>query len=239
MSSQWVDASGDQWQFSTVNGSWLHLVDGRWTPATLPSGGLRRVTSGTVATTVTAPPWPECDPALEAPQWIDIQGDPWRHNPTTNSWQKLIGQAWVDSAPPAGGLRRLGSSSVTPPNVVVVETMGPPGPPGPPGDVGPIGPRGDVGPRGETGATGATGARGEPGSSSITVCDVLPSQNQNGTNVTFSLSQTANINHAVQVFRNGLMEIPGQGFLVTSTSVTFTTPPLDSDVLTVVYQKAQ
>jgi hypothetical protein len=55
----------------------------------------------------------------------------------------------------------------------------------------------------------------------------------------FPLSQVANTSQAVQVFRNGLMEVPGQGFLATSTSVTFTTPPLVSDVLTVVYQKAQ
>jgi hypothetical protein len=35
------------------------------------------------------------------------------------------------------------------------------------------------------------------------------------------------------------MEVQGHGYLVTSTHVTFTTPPLDSDVLTVIYQKAQ
>lgn len=212
MSSEWVDAEGGQWRFSTATGSWRKLVNGVWTVATLPAGGLQRVTTGTVATAVTAPPWPDCDPHLDAPQWVDVQGDPWRQNPLTGSWQKLVGDTWVNSPPPTGGLRKIGEAGTSTPEVVVVETMGPRGPEGPPGP---------------------------PGLTYIAISEVLPAQLQNGVNATFALTNTADLTKAIQVFRNGLLEIPGQGYLVTENSVTFTTPPLDSDVLTVIYQKAQ
>jgi len=213
MSSQWVDANGDQWQFSTVNGSWLHLVNGRWTPATLPSGGLRKVTTGvTVTSTVIAPPWTDCESSADAPQWLDEQGDPWRHHPTTGVWQKLVGQTWTNSAPPSGGLRKIGDLANYTPEVMVVETMGPQGQTGPPGPPGP-------------------GFNG--------VLEVLPTQNQNGIATTFALSNSPNLEQAFQVFRNGLLEIPGYSYSVTSNNVTFTTAPLSNDVLTVIYQKAQ
>jgi hypothetical protein len=69
--------------------------------------------------------------------------------------------------------------------------------------------------------------------------EVLSVEYQDGSNDVFPLSLPADLSQAVQVFRNGLMEIQGQGYLMTSTHVIFTTPPLGSDVLTVVYQKAQ
>lgn len=211
MSSQWVDANGDQWRFSSVTASWQKLVNGVWTLSPLPAGGLQRVTSGVVTSTVTAPPWPEDDPTLDAPQWIDIQGDPWRYNTITDSWQKLVDGVWVNSVQPAGGLRRIGDADYTP-EVVVVETMGPQGPPG------------DQGP---------------PGLTYIATAEVLPAQLQNGVNTTFPLSDDADLTKTIQVFRNGLLEVLGQGYLVTETGVTFTTPPLDSDVVTVIYQRAQ
>ena len=214
MASEWVDANGDQWQFSNASRSWLHLVSGRWVPDALPPGGLRRVYSGTPVATVTAPPWPECDPAPEAPEWIDGQGTAWRQNPLTGSWQKLIGSTWVNASPPSGGLRRFDAATGSR-EVVVVETMGPRGLPG------------------------AKGEPGTPGLTYIAVSEVIPAQYQNGVNVTFPLSDTADLSQAIQVFRNGLLEIFGVGYLVSPTHVTFTTPPLDSDVLTVVYQKAQ
>jgi hypothetical protein len=215
MSSEWVDANGDQWRFSTATGSWRKLVSGVWTISPLPAGGLQRVTTGTVTATITAPPWPEYDDHLDAPQWVDAQGDPWRQNPLTGLWQKLMDGTWVTSQPPYGGLRKIGEASAAPPDVVVVETMGP---------------QGQKGERGEP---------GEPGLTYIAISEVLPAQLQNGVNDTFPLSDTADLNQAIQVFRNGLLEIPGLGYLVTQNSVTFTTPPLDSDVIAVIYQKAQ
>lgn len=211
MSSQWVDANGDQWRFSAAAASWQKLVNGTWQFTPLPSGGLQRVIAGTPTGTVTAPPWPDCDPHLDAPQWVDAQGDPWRQNPLTGSWQKLVGDAWVNSRPPSGGLRRIGEPGITQ-DVVIVETMGPRGPEGP---------------------------AGPPGLTYIAISEVLPAQLQNGVNATFALPDTADLTKAIQVFRNGLLEIPGQGYLVTEDSVTFTNPPLDSDVIAVIYQKAQ
>lgn len=213
MSSQWVDANGDQWRFSSVSGSWSKLVNGTWTIAALPAGGLQRVSVGNVSSTVTAPPWPADNPSPDVPEWIDSQGDPWRQNPATGSWQKFLDGQWVNSSPPYGGLRRIGESDYSPPEIVVVETMGPQGPEGP---------------------------RGPAGLSYIAISEVLPAQLQNGVNSTFSISGANNLEgQSIQVFRNGLLEIPGQGYLVVENTVIFTTPPLDSDVLTVIYQKAQ
>ena len=173
------------------------------------------MSTGTVTATVTAPPWPDCDPHLDAPQWVDAQGDPWRFNTTTNAWQKLLNGVWVTSQQPAGGLRKIGEANNSTPKVVIVETMGPDGPPGQDGQPGP------------------------PGLTYLAISEVLPAQYQNGVNATFPLSDTADLSQAIQVFRNGLQEVPGIGYLVTQNSVTFTTPPLDSDVIAVVYQKAQ
>lgn len=212
MSSQWVDANGDQWRFSAVSGNWRKLVNGVWTVTPLPSGGLTKVISGQVATTVTAPPWPAVDPIQEAPEWVDAQGDPWRYSSVSGSWQKLVDGQWVSSSQPSGGLRKIGDNTDHNPEVVVVETMGPSGPPGEPGP---------------------------PGLTYIATAEVIPSQLQNGVNATFPISETADLTKSIQVFRNGLMEVFGQGYLVTENGITFTTPPLDSDVVMVVYQKAQ
>lgn len=211
MSSEWVDANGDQWQFSNTTRSWLHLVNGRWVPDAPPPEGLRRVSIGTPLATVTAPAWPECDTAVETPEWIDSQGTAWRQNSLTGSWQKLVGDSWINASPPSGGLRKWNAATDNR-EVVIVETMGPRGP---------------------------QGLTGPPGLTYIAISEVLPAQLQNGVNATFPLSDTADLDQAIQVFRNGLLEIPGIGYLVSEDGVTFTTPPLDSDVLTVIYQKAQ
>ena len=212
MSSQWVDAQGDQWRFSTATGTWRKLVNGVWIITPLPAGGLQRVTTGTVTATITAPPWPADDPTLQAPQWVDAQGDPWRFNTATGTWQKLVDRVWVNSQQPYGGLRKIGSANSYTPEVVVVESMGPRGP---------------------------VGETGPPGLTYIAISEVLPAQFQNGVNVTFPLADVADLSQSIQVFRNGLLEVPGIGYLVTEDSVTFTTPPLNSDVIAVVYQKAQ
>ena len=215
MASEWVDANGDQWRFSTATGTWRKLVNGVWTITPLPAGGLQRVTTGTVAATVTAPPWPDCDPRLDSPQWVDAQGDPWRYNSTTGTWQKYVNGAWVTSQQPSGGLRKIGSANNYTPEVVIVESMGPPGQPGAPGQPGP------------------------PGLTYLAISEVLPAQSQNGVNATFPLSNAPDLSQAIQVFRNGLLEISGIGYSVTPNSVIFTTPPLGDDVIAVVYQKAQ
>jgi hypothetical protein len=215
MSSQWVDANGGQWRFVTSTASWQKLVNGTWQFSVLPSGGLQRVIAGTVTSTVTAPAWPDTDPTLDAPRWVDEQGDPWRYNTAASAWQKLLNGVWVNSQQPSGGLRRVTAASNDVPQVVVVESMGPQGQPG------------------------ARGEPGQPGLTYLAISEVLPAQYQNGVNATFPLSDTADLDQAIQVFRNGLLEIPGQGYLVSSTHVTFTSPPLDDDVIAVVYQKAQ
>jgi len=91
------------------------------------------------------------------------------------------------------------------------------------------------GPQGTTGATGATGPRG----GALGVSEVLSAQLQNGVTTTFSLANTVDTTQAVQVFRNGLLEVPTVGFLATSSAITFTTAPLSSDIVTIVYQKVQ
>lgn len=145
-------------------------------------------------------------------QWVDAGGNPWRFSAGTQTWQKLVDGSWRSGTPPTGGLRRgdLPSNG----SVVIVERTGPRGNPGPPGPPGPPG-------------------------SDLSTAEVISEQYQDGVNVVFPLSSVADLSQAVQVFRNGLLEIPGIGYQVTPTHVTFTTPPLDDDILTVVYQKAQ
>jgi hypothetical protein len=87
------------------------------------------------------------------------------------------------------------------------------------------------------GFLGPIGPTGPKGSGNETVSQVISGSLQNGVTSTFTLSQAADITQAVQVFRNGLLEIPVVGFTVTQNSVTLTTPPLSSDVVAVIYQK--
>lgn len=143
-------------------------------------------------------------------QWVDADGAEWRFSKVNGTWQKKVNGTWRITSLPSGGLQRVTPGVDNNPNVVILETMGPPGPPGPPGPVAPP-----------------------------PISEVLPSESQNGVNATFSLSEQVDISQAIQVFRNGLLEIRGLGYLVTENTVTFTTPPLDSDVIAVVYQKAQ
>lgn len=147
-------------------------------------------------------------------QWVDTQGNQWRFSSVSKTWQKQLGTQWVTTTLPTGGLRRYQPGTSSGPGTVIIETMGPRGPKGDKGD------------------------RGAPGSD-LLISEVLSSDYQDGENVLFPLSNSADLSQAFQVFRNGLLEIPGHGYLVTPTHVTFTTPPLGDDVLTVIYQKAQ
>lgn len=145
-------------------------------------------------------------------QWIDANGTLWRFSAGTKTWQKMVGSRWVSAVVPTGGLSR--SELAVAPNVAVIESVGP------------------TGPRGEPGPPGPPGA-------SVLISEVLSADYQDGVNDTFPLSNSADLSQAFLVLRNGLLEVQGHGYLVTPTHVTFTTPPLDDDVLTVIYQKAQ
>lgn len=146
-------------------------------------------------------------------QWVDTRGNQWRFSSASKTWQKLADGRWVTLPAPPGGLRRSGSHQNG--DVVVVDRI-----------------------VGATGARGASGPPGPPGSD-LLVSEVLSGEYQDGVNATFPLSSSADLSQAFQVFRNGLMETPGHGYLVTPTHVTLTTPPLGDDVVTVVYQRAQ
>lgn len=145
-------------------------------------------------------------------QWIDANGNAWRFSSLTNSWQKRTGSQWASAELPPGGLMRDGAPSASTGNVRIVETMGP---------------------------RGLTGPPGPPGNGLVLVAEKLPANLQNGTNTVIPLSRTADLDQGVQVFRNGLMEIPGQGYLPSSDYLTFTTAPKATDVLTAVYQTTQ
>jgi hypothetical protein len=89
------------------------------------------------------------------------------------------------------------------------------------------------------GPVGPVGERGPAGAGGSLVCEVLSAQLQNGVTATFVLANAVDTSQAVQVFRNGLLEVPGVGFSFSSVSITFSSPPLGSDVVAVVYEKAQ
>lgn len=212
MGSQWFDANGTQWRFFTGTQSWQRLVGGRWFPATAPPGGLSH-TPPTADEPGPEPPQPGPGPdTATGSTWVDEGGTQWRFYGATRRWQKNVGGQWVTAVPPTRGLDRRSPGAAPPSNVTVIEVPGPPGPEGPPGPVGP---------------------------SALQVAEVIAVEYQDGVNDTFALSDLVDLDQAVLVLRNGLMEVQGHGYLMGSNSVTFTTPPLDSDVLTVVYKKAQ
>lgn len=98
---------------------------------------------------------------------------------------------------------------------------------------------GEPGIDGADGTAGDRGPKGDPGTSFILVTEILDSEFQDGVNLSFPLQDVSVSPNAVQVFRNGLMEIYGLGYTATTTHVTFTTAPLDSDIIVFVYEKVQ
>jgi hypothetical protein len=80
------------------------------------------------------------------------------------------------------------------------------------------------------------GPPGPPGAGQP-VTDLLPQIMQDGRNTQFPLTNRAVSIESIQVFRNGLAEMPGIGFTATRQVITFTTAPLDTDVIAVSYQK--
>lgn len=80
------------------------------------------------------------------------------------------------------------------------------------------------------------GPQGPPGRNAEFHNAVLPAEEQDGVNTVFTLSPVARIPSQIQVFRNGLLEVPGVGFTATASTLTFSTAPLDSDVVAVIYE---
>lgn len=130
-------------------------------------------------------------------------------------WGSLSGMTADSFVIGDGGLVSVVVADSVPVGVLVAD-------PQPVGVVTVLGPVGPVGPRG-------------PGGSAV--CEVVSQQLQNGVVSTFFLANAVDGSQAVQVFRNGLLEVPGVGFSVGLNSVTFSSPPLNSDVVAVVYQK--
>lgn len=80
---------------------------------------------------------------------------------------------------------------------------------------------------------GPAGPAGQPGDGAG-VFNETPTGVKDGVNTTFTLAHTPAV-WSTTLYRNGLREVLTVGYTVTGSSVTFTTPPLSSDVLTVDY----
>lgn len=81
------------------------------------------------------------------------------------------------------------------------------------------------------------GPQGPPGPANLVInVEVLPAVDQDGVRTEYLLSTPTRTPNTVQVFRNGLAEVNGVGFIATTTRVTFTTAPLGSDVVVVRYE---
>ena len=99
-----------------------------------------------------------------ASKWVDEDGHNWRYVRQSSTWQKQVGDLWIPTTLPQGGLRKVGADQ-PPSGVQIIETMGPPGLTGPTGPTGPPGPPGatGIGNAGPTGPPGGTGSPGPPG----------------------------------------------------------------------------
>jgi len=64
-----------------------------------------------------------------------------------------------------------------------------------------------------------------------------PSGTVNGTNVTFTLSQTPKDSAAVQVFVNGVYRTPTTDYSISGTTLTFTAAPASGSLVEVHYIK--
>lgn len=81
---------------------------------------------------------------------------------------------------------------------------------------------------------GAQGIQGPPGTNSPIAGDTLTGV-QNGSNEVYTTSH-AFVASSTAVYRNGLREELGVGYTESgSAQITFTTPPLSSDVITIDY----
>lgn len=108
------------------------------------------------------------------------------------------------------------------------------------GDDGIQGPQGIQGPKGDQGDIGPQGDQGVSWNSSNVVSEIIDFMLQDGVRTTFQLQFEANA-PTVEVYRNGLMEFNGLGYVLTSSStvthITLTTAPLSEDVIAVRYLK--
>jgi hypothetical protein len=80
---------------------------------------------------------------------------------------------------------------------------------------------------------GPPGPPGPPGDGTQ-VFNETPSGIQDGANADFSLAYIPKTG-SITSYRNGLRESPGSGYTASGSSITFSTPPLSSDVLIVDY----
>jgi len=69
--------------------------------------------------------------------------------------------------------------------------------------------------------------------------DETPSGTIDGSNLVFTLAQTPVENAAVDVFLDGLKQIPGTDYSVSGITITFTTAPANGQLLRVDYIQAR
>jgi hypothetical protein len=69
--------------------------------------------------------------------------------------------------------------------------------------------------------------------------DEIPSGAINGSNTVFTLAETPVENEAVDVFLDGLKQIPGTDYSVSGVTITFTTAPAVGQTLRVDYVQAK
>lgn len=69
--------------------------------------------------------------------------------------------------------------------------------------------------------------------------DETPSGTINGSNLVFTLAETPLENEAVDVFLDGLKQIPGTDYSVSGVTITFTTAPAIGQTLRVEYIRAK
>jgi len=92
--------------------------------------------------------------------------------------------------------------------------------------------------RGEPGTPGAKGDKGDqgdPGPGVQIFTGALQGQLQDGINARFTLPLPASSADAIEVYRNGLLEVRGLSFSSTQNEVMFTSPPLVDDIISVTY----
>lgn len=82
-------------------------------------------------------------------------------------------------------------------------------------------------------APGPPGPRGAPGDNAG-IYGESPTGTRDGVNTVFTLSSSP-ATGSTAVYRNGLRELLGSGYMVSGAVITFSAPPLADDVLTVDY----
>lgn len=167
--------------------------------------------------------------------WVDRSGQPWRRS--SGHYERLTELGWVIDSP-RSPLRK--STSVPAPDE--------PGPEGPPVVIGQAddntyfvkGEKGDRGVKGDKGDPGEQGEQGLPGEGTIptVVYGEIPAGVVDGVNTIF-VTAHAYIADTAVVFRNGLREVRGIGYIESGLNeITITTAPDTEDDVIVDYVMA-